>query len=102
MTLIRAQGLPLKKRTHWLDTSLICLDRYYLTVQKAYFSMKLGPVALEVGILIIAQSEANYFCSEGKRRPEKGTSVPKSEVLLYTERLNAKAQFCYFFSSKSM
>lgn len=39
--------------------------------------MKLGPVALEVGMLIIAQSEANYFCSEEKGDLKKGTSVPE-------------------------
>lgn len=56
--------------------------------------MELGIVTLEVGLLIIEQSEANYFCSEGKRRPEERALLcQKSEVLLYTERLNAKAFF---------
>jgi len=96
-TLIRAKVSPAEERACWLDRSLICLERYYLTVQKAYFSIELGIVTLEVGLLIIAQSEANYFCSKGKRRPEKRALLcQKSEVLLYTERLNEKAKLLFF------
>lgn len=64
--------------------------------RKHIVAVKHGPVALEVGMLIIAQSEANYICSE----EPKETLCQNSEALLDTERLNAKGHL--FLALKCM